>query len=211
MNDGNSVIMSDREKQAHRDALLHEIYTKQSGFAKDGLIGNVNESSGRFEFVKETVNTLSSEATSASLENFARYMTQPGRIQSHGVYLLADENLQNKIIACSKNTTLFFGCRPKSILGCSLSDLFLEGAKLSAIQSMPDLSLANPIILTPSSIPDIEAMKSFADGLSVSSSASSAPCHRRVNAIFQRCENGLIIDVEEMGDEAVEGAWQVSI
>jgi hypothetical protein len=200
-------MLTEREMQAHRDALLHESYTQQSGYTTDGLIGAVNDSSGAFDFVTETVKSFSQAATATALENFSRYMTQPGRVQSHGVYLLADELRDNRIIACSTNTAIFFGCKPSSILGSSLSALFEEGSKLETVLRMPDLSLANPVILTPSS----ELNQEHLSHVKPSRTSSPLPLvpRRRINAILHRTDDGLIVDVEEIGDEAVEGAWQV--
>ena len=192
MNAVEKVAMCAREKQVHRDALLHESYTKAIRVFR----GRLDWQCGRFEFIKETVESFRSEATSAALENFARYMTQPGRIQSHGVYHLADEMLGNKIIACSANTEIFFGCHHKYILGACLSDLFVEGAKTSAAQSISDISLANPVILTPSNRSDLEASNSSA-GCSPSSSSGTVSSRRRVNVIFHRSEDGLILDISK--------------
>jgi hypothetical protein len=206
INSGETVTISAaRAMQVHRDALLHESYTKQSGFAKDG---HAHASSGRFEFIRETVESFRSEAKSAALEKIARYMLQSGRIQSHGVYLLVDGSLENKVIACSTNAEIFFGCHDNSIVGARLSDLFVEGAKVSAALSMPVISLANPVILTPSNRSELEASNSLA-GHSPSSSSGTVPSRRRVNVFSHQSEDGLIVVVEEMGDEAVEGAWQV--
>jgi light-regulated signal transduction histidine kinase (bacteriophytochrome) len=201
-------MLCETEQQAHRDALLHESYSKQSGYTKDGLVGNVNDSSGAFDFVTETIKSFSQEATATALEIFSRYMTQPGRVQSHGVYLLADEQLDNRIIACSTNTEKVFGCHPSSILGASLFTLFEEGSKLETVLRMPDLTLANPVILTCSPAAHQDRHQSQVHARDASSHSPAAR-RRPVNAILHRTDEGLIVDVEDIGDEAVEGAWQV--
>jgi PAS domain S-box-containing protein len=187
-----SQNLSEREKQVQRDALLHDKYTQQSGFSKEGIIGDVSETSGKFEYVNETNKAFTLEATPESVERFSRYLSQPGRIQEHGVFLLVNESNNCRITACSTNTDLFFGIHFSSILGTALLDLFQESTKLKSVLEMQDLNLINPVILTAKN-------PNFDDNSS---------SHVRVNVIFQRSEDGLLVDVEECCDEAVEGAWQ---
>ena len=185
--------MSEREKQIQRDALLHDKYTQQSGFSNEGLIGDVSETSGKFEYVNETNKAFTLEATPESVEKFSRYLAQPGRVQDHGVFFLVDESRAGRITACSTNTELFFGRHFSSFIGSPILDLFHESAKLKSVLEMQDLNLINPVILTAKN--------------SNSAKDSTTPI-MRVNVIFQRSEDGLLVDVEECCDEAVEGAWQ---
>ena len=107
---------------------------------------------------------------------------------------MVDESQDNIIIACSKNTTLVFGRNPYSVLGTVIFDLFQESAKLSSALETQDLTLINPVLITTKPLP-VKAGES-----------ECLPI--KVNAMFQRCEEGLLVDIEECCDEAVEGSWQ---
>jgi chemotaxis family two-component system sensor kinase Cph1 len=162
--------------------------TPASGFASIFFFHSSEGTGEDFDYDKQT---LASERagraiTQSELEMAARYINQPGAVQSFGAFLLVSlEGSSMKIIGCSSNCEQFLGKPSSSVIGAHACDLFEESSSVrEAIQSPKDTTV-RVVCGTPKG----------QDGQSMP----------KVNLIVMQSAQGVCIDVEPCASDACPG------
>mmetsp|Transcript_37286 Transcript_37286/g.88058 ORF Transcript_37286/g.88058 Transcript_37286/m.88058 type:complete len:584 (-) Transcript_37286:109-1860(-) len=114
------------------------------------------------------------EATMGEIHLYHRVTGYPAKTYKEGVFFLL--SAQKSIIACSSNTQSLFGSDGAALIGKSFSSLFEQASKVETALAAEDFWAVSPVVVK---------------------SKGGA-----VNIVLQRGPNGIMVDVEPVGDEA---------
>ena len=188
--------------QRARDAVLHRGFDARKAHEAQVRAGTATESC--YDYVRDSVQTFKQSVTEEEIAEYTSSIYRCGKVQSFGCFLALHPETK-KVVACSSNTEAFLGLPWKKVLGSPLESLFKESQKIEQVLRLPNLSTANPVLLTPghaASTPVVNAIVSMAD-------------MRFTNAMTGKPENakGYLFEIEYTGNEAynnpnTEGLWQ---
>ena len=187
--------------QRARDAVLHRGFDARKKHEAQVKAGTADKSC--YDYVRDSVETFKQSVTEQEIAEYTSSIYNCGKVQSFGCFL-ALHPVTKTVVACSSNTDTFLGRPWKEVLGSSLDSFFKETHKIAQVLELPDLSVANPVILTPqhnASVPILNAIVSMAD-------------MRFINSTTGEPENGkgYLFEIEytglESSDPHTEGLWQ---
>jgi hypothetical protein len=113
------------------------------------------------------------------LEMTARFINQPGAVQAFGCFLLVQQGMSMRVVACASNTDVFLGMEATQVLGQDVSTLFEERAAVKRAIESPNDTGIRTMVATP---------KNPAGELA-----------EKVNLIIMQSLQGISIDIEPYG------------
>ena len=162
--------------------------------------GEAKDSSGCYDYVSDSVATFKHSVSDTDVQEYTRSIYQCGNVQSFGAFLAVHPTTYC-VLACSSHTEKFLGRPWREVMGQTIHSLFQESEKVKLVLGLADISVANPVLLTP-----------VGDGSRKVNTVVSRAAMRVRDAGALKEVQGYVFEVEETGVSPdapeTEGMWQ---